>query len=70
MKDAKPGTIYLKDYRRPAYLINRTELHFELHEDYVLVSSRLHMLRDAQVARDESLQLHGQNLEQIGRAHV
>ena len=68
MKDAKPGTIYLKDYRRPAYLINRTELHFELHEDYVLVSSRLHMLRDAQVARDESLQLHGQNLELLALA--
>ena len=63
MKDAKPGTIYLKDYRRPAYLINRTELNFELHEDYVLVSSRLHLLRDAQVALDESLELHGQSLE-------
>ncbi len=33
MRDAQPGAIYLKDYRRPAYLINRTELHFELDED-------------------------------------
>ena len=31
MRDANPGTVYLKDYRPPAYLINRTELHFELH---------------------------------------
>ncbi|MEH6634492.1 MAG: aminopeptidase N [Halioglobus sp.] len=63
MKDANPGTIYLKDYQRPAYLINRTELHFELTEDHVVVSSRLHLLRDAQIAQDESLELQGQGLE-------
>ena len=68
MKDAKPGTVYLKDYRRPAYLINRTELHFELREDYVLVSSRLHLLRDGSVAQDASLELHGHDLELLSLA--
>jgi len=68
MKDAKPETIYLKDYRRPAYLINRTELHFELYEDYAVVSSRLHLLRDPSVAQDESLELHGQDLELLAIA--
>ena len=43
MKDAKPGTVYLKDYRPPAYLINRTELSFDLQEEDVVVSSRLHL---------------------------
>jgi len=63
MKDAQPGTVYLKDYRRPSYLINRTELHFELQEDCVVVASRLHLLRDPEVAQGASLELHGQDLE-------
>ena len=68
MRDAKPGTVYLKDYQPPAYLINRTELHFELQEDYAVVSSRLHLLRDGSVAQGESLELHGQNLELLAVA--
>ena len=63
MRDAQPGTIYLKDYQPPAYLITRTELHFELHEDYVLVSSRLHMLRSGEVPDSSGLELHGVELE-------
>ena len=68
MKDAKPGTVYLKDYRPPAYLINRTELSFDLQEEDVVVSSRLHLLRDGQVAQDASLELHGQDLELLSVA--
>lgn len=68
MPDAKPGTVYLKDYRPPAYLINRTELHFELYEDCAIVSSRLHLLRDGSVAQNASLQLHGQELELLSVA--
>ena len=30
MRDARPSTIYLKDYRPPAYLIEQTQLHFQL----------------------------------------
>ncbi|MFT4520782.1 MAG: aminopeptidase N [Halioglobus sp.] len=63
MRDAQPGTIFLKDYTPPAYLINRTELHFELFEDCALVTSRLHLLRDPSVANDNALELHGQGLE-------
>jgi aminopeptidase N len=68
MRDANPGTVYLKDYRPPAYLINRTELHFELHEDCAFVSSRLHLLRDNSVAEGRSLELHGQELELLSVA--
>ena len=68
MRDAQPGTIYLRDYQPPAWLINRTELHFELHEDHVIVASRLHLLRDGQVARDNSLTLDGAGLELLSVA--
>jgi aminopeptidase N len=63
MRDANPSSIYLKDYRPPAYLIMRTELHIELYEDCAIVSSRLHLLRDNSTATDASLQLHGESLE-------
>ena len=38
-----PETIYLKDYQVPAYLIEKTELRFELEEQQTLVKSRLHV---------------------------
>ncbi|NCF18627.1 MAG: aminopeptidase N, partial [Haliea sp.] len=63
MRDAQPGTVYLKDYRPPAYLINRTELHFDLYEDHALVTSRLHMLRSSESEGIAGLELHGQDLE-------
>ncbi|MGB1141022.1 MAG: aminopeptidase N, partial [Halioglobus sp.] len=62
MRDASPSTVYLRDYRPAAYLINRTELHFTLHEDHALVRSRLHLLRDP-ATEDESLTLDGQDME-------
>lgn len=63
MRDANPGAIYLKDYRAPAFLINRTELHFELGEDATIVTSRLHLLRSPEVGGEPPLVLHGQDLE-------
>jgi aminopeptidase N len=63
MRDAQPGAIYLKDYQPPAYLIDQTELHFELHEDYTLVSSRLHLRRNTHTGPETALQLHGEGLE-------
>ncbi len=63
MRDAKPGTIYLKDYLPPAYWIDKTELDFELYEDQTLVTSRLHMHRNEDVGGSAELILHGQELE-------
>jgi aminopeptidase N len=63
MRDAIPTAIHLKDYRPPAYLINRTELHVELYEDCAIVSSRLHLLRNSSIARTASLELDGEDLE-------
>jgi aminopeptidase N len=63
MRDATPETVYLKDYKPASYVINRTELHFELREDGVIVTSRLHLLRDSSVAEHDSLRLDGEDLE-------
>ena len=67
MRDASPSTIYLKDYRPPTYLINRTELHFALYDDHALVTSKLHVLRDPQT-EGEAIELHGQELELVSLA--
>jgi aminopeptidase N len=63
MRDAKPGTIFLEDYQPPAYLINRTELDFQLHEDHALVTSTLHLWRNPEGPDTAELHLHGQELE-------
>jgi aminopeptidase N len=63
MRDAMPSTIYLKDYQPPAFWIDQTELHFELHEDHALVSSRLSMRQNESVSGDGQLVLHGEGFE-------
>ncbi|MFV8816457.1 aminopeptidase N [Haliea sp. E17] len=65
MREANPGAIYLKDYSAPAFLINRTELHFELGEEETLVHARLHLLRSPEHAGQAPLELQGQNLELV-----
>jgi aminopeptidase N len=64
MRDAQPAAVYLKDYASPDYLINRTELHFELHDDHALVTSRLYMLR-CDPGRELPLVLNGVALELV-----
>ncbi|MCK5647342.1 MAG: aminopeptidase N [Gammaproteobacteria bacterium] len=71
-------TIYLKDYQYPVYVINRTELSFELEttaandsskkesetETVTIVKSRLEILRNHKAdCRDETLILNGQGLD-------
>lgn len=69
MRDAQPTTIYLKDYRVPDYLIDKTSLSFRLGEDYTEVCSRLAMRRNpAAQASDSSLDLHGAELELLSLA--
>lgn len=56
----QPEVIYLKDYKVPAFLIDKTELRFELGEETTLVKSRLQVRRNPQ-SRSKStvLALHG-----------
>lgn len=60
MKDSQPASIYLKDYQVPAFLIDKTELTFELEESFTIVTSRLHMRRNPEsLRRTEPLILDG-----------
>jgi len=63
MRDASPSTIFLKDYQAPAFLIDTTDMAFELHEEQTIVTSTLSMRRNPQGESGDTLQLHGQGLE-------
>jgi len=61
---SSPRTIYLKDYRAPAYLVEDIALHFELDPASTRVTSRLVVKRNPESpAPDQPLQLEGQDLE-------
>jgi aminopeptidase N len=63
MRDAQPKPIHLADYRPPPFLIPRTELHFELHEDHALVHATLAFERNPASEDRGPLRLHGEALE-------
>jgi aminopeptidase N len=66
MRDAQARTIYLKDYQVPAFLIERTELTFELGEEQTRVLSRLHLRRNPDFpAVADVLRLDGQDMELV-----
>jgi len=46
MKESQPSAIFLKDYTFPPFLIDKTELTFDLDEATTIVTSRLHMRRN------------------------
>ena len=64
MKDASARTTYLQDYQPPAFLIETTELDFDLYEDHALVESRLRLRRNPAFSGDDGdeLVLHGREL--------
>jgi aminopeptidase N len=60
MSHDTPSTIYLKDYLVPPFLIDKTELHFELGDKATLVRSKLHLRRNPDSDDPQAaLQLHG-----------
>lgn len=54
---------YLKDYRAPNYLINKTQLLFELGDDATLVSNTMTFYANPSAQGENSLFLHGEGLE-------
>ncbi|MEE4358027.1 MAG: aminopeptidase N [Desulfococcaceae bacterium] len=61
-----PSVKYLKDYRPPAYRVEETDLHVELHEKDTLVRSRLQICRNRKQAGENTpLILDGQQLETV-----
>ena len=68
MRDGQPKTIYLKDYRVPAYLIEQVSLCFELDEEETLVRSRLTIKRNpASHEKNAPLVLHGHQSVELQR---
>ena len=70
MKDAQPKAIFLKDYQAPDFLIEETQLTFELFEDHAIVSSNLKMAlnKSANASPTSNLVLDGQELELLSIA--
>jgi len=59
-----PRTVYLKDYQRPAYLVEDIHLRFELDPGATRVTSRMIVVRNPQSpAASGALELMGQNLD-------
>ncbi|MEX2130685.1 MAG: aminopeptidase N [Pseudohongiellaceae bacterium] len=65
MRNARTPTVYLKDYQPPAFLIDKTDLRFELFEDCALVRADLLIrFNDTENVPDQScLVLNGQYLQ-------
>jgi aminopeptidase N len=64
MRDAQARTILLRDYRVPDFLIDRTELFFDLDETQTIVRSKLHMRRNPDAATPAApLVLNGAELQ-------
>jgi len=65
LRDSQPKTIRLEDYQPPLYLIDKTELRFELGEEETLVKAALQFRRNPNTeasAAENTLRLHGQEL--------
>ena len=67
MRERQATTTYLKDYQPPNYLIESTDLKFELEDETTLVSSQLRFVRNPAVEtwNQPALVLDGQELELI-----
>lgn len=69
MRTEQPKVIYLKDYQAPEYLIDETNLTFELYEDHTLVHAQLVMRRNPECGDGlPPLVLDGQQLELLSVA--
>ncbi|WP_434050476.1 aminopeptidase N [Marinobacter salarius] len=63
MRTSQPQTIFLKDYRVPAFLVDHVDLRFELFEDGARVHFTLAMRRNPDSdSSDKSLELDGDSL--------
>lgn len=63
MKDGRPKAIHLKDYEAPNYLVETTELRFDLDEEATTVTSKLKVRRNPQGSGSSELTLDGSDLE-------
>lgn len=62
---ATPKTQYLKDYRRPDYLVTHVDLVFDIFQEKTIVSSKLHLTRNKGTLDGTPIELLGENLRLI-----
>ena len=60
--DLKNNIKYRRDYQKPHFAIDKTELCFKLYDDFTLIDSKLHCIRVGSDASDD-LVLDGEQLE-------
>ena len=65
IKQQTPNTIYLKDYKKPDYLVKNVDMIFELDAGKTQVTSTLQIERNTGVDTAAPLVLNGQSLELI-----
>lgn len=63
MKDTTPKTIYLKNYKKPEYLIPELYLDFIINEDFTTVKSKLQVEANYDEKLVQPLELHGEKLQ-------
>jgi len=67
----QPSVIYLKDYEVPAFLVEQTELRFELEEEQTLVRSQVRYSRNPDSAnRQHPLVLDGHETLELQRLSI
>jgi len=62
MVNSEPKSIYLKDYKPPAFSIDTVDLYFSLYEDITKVNSKLIVSRNFNTPKDFPLELSGEDL--------
>ena len=65
MKEATPRTIYLKDYKKPEYLIPELYLDFIINDDYTTVKSKLTVEANYDEKLVQPISLNGEKQELI-----
>ncbi len=67
--EQQPTSIYLKDYQVPDYLIDKTELHVDIHNEKTIVTANLQLRANPAAKKPaSSLTLHGVDLELVSIA--
>ena len=66
MKDRRPRTVRLQDYRPPDHLVERVDLRFDIRADHTRVRARLTLRRNPRGRRGAPLVLHGEALDLRG----
>lgn len=69
VNESEPKAIYLSDYCVPAFLIEHTELHFDLRDGYTVVTSNLKVVRNKDSQdKNAALVLQGEKMQLVSVA--